>query len=80
MPWEEEGPTAEQALRLTKAALWTERVTRGYAAKLIERLDAREALGLASPKQVALLRKFGEPNSDIMTKRQAGYFISQRMK
>lgn len=78
MPWEEEAPTAEQMAALEKWGVWTERVTRGFAVNLLERIAERDALGLATPKQVAKLRQFGEPNADIMTKEQAGIYLSRR--
>lgn len=77
MPWEEEAPTAEQVAALEKWGVWTEKVTRGFAVKLLERIEQRDALGLATPKQVAYLRQRGNANADIMTRAQAGYAISQ---
>lgn len=79
MPWECEAPTLEQMKELTEWGVWTENMTRGFAEKLLERLAQREALGLASPKQVMKLRQFGEPNADVMTKAQAGYLLGQRL-
>ncbi len=79
MPWEEEPPTVEQLKQLAEYGMWAENMTRGFAVKMLERLAAREALGLASPKQVMLLRRLGEPNADVMTKEQAGYFIGMRL-
>lgn len=82
MPWEEEAPTAEQVKELTTWGLWAEgeTMTRGYAIKLLERVKMRDALGLATPKQVALLRRLGEPNADVMSKAQAGAFFSRRIR
>lgn len=79
MPWEEEPPTAAQLKALSQAGIWTERMTRGFAVKLLERLGRRAHLGLATPKQVILLRRLGSPNAETMTKDQAGYYIGQRI-
>lgn len=75
MPWEEEPPTAEQMTALKRWKIWTERMTRGYAGKLLERIELREKLGLATPRQVMLLRQRKNPNAEIMTKAQAGQEI-----
>ncbi len=79
MPWEEEPPTENQMAVLSRAGIWTERMTRGFAAKLIDRLSHRSAMGLATPKQVMLLRRLGNPNAELMTREQAGYVISQKI-
>ena len=79
MPWEEEPPTDSQRAELDAAGIWTERMTRGFATVLIERLRERARLGLATPKQVAKLRQFGNPNADVMTKGQAGMWLGHRL-
>lgn len=79
MPWEEEPPTEEQRLELTGWMVWQENLTRGFAAKLLERLKQRDALGLATPRQVLKLRQFKEPNAETMTKEQAGAFLRRKM-
>ena len=82
MPWEEEQPTSEQVAELTKWGLWGEGedMTRGFAGVLLERVRMRDALGLATPKQLRLLRRFGEPNADTMSKKEAGLFLGRRIK
>jgi superfamily II DNA or RNA helicase len=77
MPWHEEPPTEKQWAELQQCGLWTERVTRGFAVQLLERIAMRDKLGLATPKQVALLRRLKEPNADTMTRAQAAQVISQ---
>lgn len=78
MPWEEEAATADQMATLTECGLWTEGMLRGYAAALLGKIEDRKRLGLASPKQVMLLKRMGEPNADTATIGQAGYVISKR--
>lgn len=79
MEWEAQpaGPDFIQALQ--SAGLWTEGITAGYASALLERIETRQRLGLASPKQVALLRRLGEANADTMTRDQAGWVLSKRI-
>lgn len=79
MPWEEEPATESQKRELGANGIWTENLTRGFATKLIDRIAARRMRGLASPKQVALLRQLGEPNADIMTKEQAGWILGRKL-
>jgi hypothetical protein len=79
MEWES-GPVSAETVRvLTDMGLWTEGMTAGYAAALLERVAERKRLGLASPKQVMLLRKFGESNAEMMTASQAGYAITKKI-
>lgn len=78
MPWEEEAPTEVQVIALTEWGIWTDKLTRGFAVKLLERIEQREALGLATPKQVAKLRQFKHPNAETLTRGQAGRFLSSK--
>lgn len=79
MPWEDEPPTESQLKALSQAGICTDRMTRGFASKLLERLGRRAHLGLATPKQVMLLRRLGNPNAETMTREQAGHYIGQRI-
>ena len=75
-------PATEGQLRdLAEFGLWAdgERMCRGYAAALLRRVAERKRLGLASPKQVALLRKLGAANADTMTSKEAGFLFSRRL-
>lgn len=80
MPWEEENATPDQLAALTKLGLWAETVSRGFAELLLARAELRRSLGLASAKQVTLLRRFGFAQADTMTADQAGYAIGQKLK
>ena len=79
MDWEAEPAGPETVRVLTEIGLWTEGMTAGYAAALLERIAERKRLGLASPKQVMLLRRLGEANAEVMTREQAGYALSKRI-
>lgn len=75
-------PATDFQLReLAKCGLWAEgeKMCRGYATALLRRVAERKRLGLASPKQVALLRKMGAANADTMTTKEAGFFFSRRI-
>lgn len=79
--WEVMPPTEGQLRDLSAFGLWAdgETMTRGYAAALLLRVAERKRLGLASPKQVALLRKLGAANADTMTSKEAGFFFDKRI-
>jgi hypothetical protein len=75
-------PATEGQLRdLLEFGLWTEgeAMCRGYAAALLRRVAERKRLGLASPKQVALLRRLGVANCDTMTGAEAGREFNRRI-
>lgn len=79
MEWES-APAGDATMRvLADMGLWTDGMTAGYAAALLERIEERRRLGLASPKQVMLLRRMGEANAETMTQTQAGYALSKRI-
>ena len=81
MESDSEPATAGQMRDLAEFGLWAEgdRMCRGYAAALLRRVYERKRMGLASPKQVALLRKLGMANADTMTGAEAGYVFSRRL-
>lgn len=59
-PWESRPASAGQLDTLAKFGLATDAIpNRGYASKLLERCIARSRRHLATPKQVALLRRYG---------------------
>jgi superfamily II DNA or RNA helicase len=74
-------PATEGQMRdLAEFGLWAEgdRMCRGYAAALLARVAERKRLKLASPKQVALLRRLGHANADTMTAKEAGFVFNKR--
>lgn len=81
MPWEMLPATPDQVAQLDKLKIHHEGVmTAGLAAALLERVQARKKLGLASPAQVLLCRRLGERNADRLTATQAGMIISRRVR
>jgi hypothetical protein len=51
---------------------------KGHAAAIIDRILARRNLGLATPKQVACLRRNGHPRPDLVTFDEAGAWMNDR--
>lgn len=82
MPWEEENPTAAQVAMLKHWNIWveSESMTRGYALKLLERIKQRDEMGLATPSQVMLMRRLGNPDAETMSKEQASKFIAEDLQ
>jgi hypothetical protein len=81
MQGDSEPATDVQREYLQEFGLWAEgeAMCYGYASALLKRVWERKRMGLASPKQVALLRKLGVANADIMRAGEARYFISKRL-
>ena len=79
MPWEAEPALPAQMKALGALGLWTEGMSRGYAEALLAKIATRKALGLASPKQVMLLRRLGDANADTATSTHAGQVIMKRL-
>ena len=57
--WEKESPTAKQASFLESAGINPEGMTKGQCSRIIDRIINRRSLGLATPKQVMCLERFG---------------------
>ena len=77
MDWHNESATAEQVASLKAANLWTEGETmnRGYAFALLDRIVQRQQLGLASVKQLMLLKRMGHANPELASAGEAGRWI-----
>lgn len=67
--------TAGQKAELEARQIYAKDLTHGQAAWLLGRLKAREALGLASVKQVRKLRQFGVRHAECLTKEAASRAI-----
>jgi len=81
MAWEKAPVTDNQKQVLEKFGFDIEGVTcKGHASKIIDLLMQRKDAGLASPKQVRLLRRLRHPNPDKATMAEAGRFLDQRIK
>jgi len=52
--------------------------SKGHASLLLDRLFTRRQLGLATPKQVRVLRRYGHPDPESATFKAAGAFLDAR--
>lgn len=76
MRWEEDPPTDKQIAALEKAGFWRESIRcKGHASAILDKLAARRALGLATPKQVLALKRTRHPNPDLETVQGASRWI-----
>ena len=57
--WEEAEPTKKQIRALENFKIDPEGLSKGYASAILDRLIARSSKGLATAKQIALLRRHG---------------------
>lgn len=81
LPWHELPATDVQIATLKHFQVHiVEGLRAGLAAALIERITTRMNLGLATPKQLQLMRRHGHPSPEIATVGQAGIWIQQRMR
>ncbi len=78
LEWHYKPVTEGQATALLRAGFDPETITcRGHASKILDRLAIRRAHGLATPKQVKQLKKFGHPAPDKASFSDAGAFLDQ---
>jgi type I site-specific restriction endonuclease len=76
-PWQDEPATDEQRKALEDAGLSPD-VCQGFAIALLDRLAKRRALGLATPRQLAILA--GHPGVELLSQGRAGVMIERRKK
>ena len=76
MQWQHSTPTERQLAILSQFGIDTRAIaSKGQASMLIDRLFARRQLGLATPKQVRMLRRRGYPSPESATFKEAKEFI-----
>lgn len=74
--WEQEPPSEQQMAALDRAGIESHDIaTRGQAAKVLDLIATRRRKGLATPKQLRLLKRFNHPNPANATFGEAGQFI-----
>ena len=79
MVWQGHAPTSKQLDVLAKFGLDTTGVlSKGHASLLLDRLITRRQLGLATPKQVRVMRRHGHPQPEIATFEEAKQFLDAR--
>ena len=76
MAWHAAPPTERQLEILKRFGLSTESIlSKGHASLLLDRLITRRQLGLATPRQVRVLRRRGHPHPETATFEEAGAFL-----
>lgn len=70
--WEQNPPTPQQLARLEKDGIDTTAIeTIGHAIKIIDALERRRERGLASPRQLKLMKRLKIPSPEKKTKEEA---------
>ena len=78
--WEAAKPSEKQLAALQKAGFDTEEITtRGQASKILDLLFVRRQRGLASPKQLKLLKQLGHPSPSTVSFVLASEWIDARL-
>ncbi|MCS6245804.1 MAG: DEAD/DEAH box helicase [Opitutus sp.] len=81
MAWHHQAPTFKQLSLLERNGLDPSAIRdKGHAAAIIDRILARRNLGLATPKQVACLRRNGHARPDLVSFADAGVWMTERFK
>ncbi len=76
MAWQSQAPTGKQLDVLARFGLDTGAIlSKGHASLLLDRLITRRQLGLATPKQVRVLRRRGHPHPETATFEEAREFL-----
>lgn len=80
-PWEADPATKGQLNYLKQFGVKPESVkNKGHASNLINLLQRRRNLKLATPRQIAILRQFGHPKPETVSLAEANIFLDQRLK
>ena len=76
MAWQAAAPTSKQLDVLQKFGLDTVNIqSKGHASLILDRLITRRKLGLATPKQVRVMRRHGHQRPEIATFEEAKAFL-----
>ena len=76
MSWQHDAPTSKQLDVLARFGLDATSISsKGHASLLLDRLITRRQLGLATPKQVRVLRRRGHPSPEAATFDEAREFL-----
>ena len=80
MAWEKKPATAKQLSTLRNMGIDTDKITMGYASRLLDIIFKRRDLKLATPKQLKYLRKLGHPNPETVSLAEASKFLDRHFK
>jgi superfamily II DNA or RNA helicase len=79
MAWQAQAPTDKQLDVLQKFGLNTMSIlSKGHASMILDRLITRRQLGLATPKQVRVMRRYGHQRPELATFEEAKQFLDAR--
>ncbi len=79
MAWQAQAPTDKQLDVLQKFGLDTMGIlSKGHASMILDRLITRRQLGLATPKQVRVMRRYGHRQPETATFEEAKAFLDAR--
>ena len=79
LPWETRPPSERQLQALARAGFDTEAVTcRGHASRILELLFSRREHGLATPKQLTWMRRYGHPQPELASFQEAREWLGKR--
>lgn len=78
MKWHRQPASPAQLSALEKAGFWSESITcKGHASAILDKLSLRRSMGLATPKQVALMARLGHPNPELETFQGAKEYLDR---
>lgn len=81
MDWERMPSTERQMAKLKQLGFWPKSIRdRGHAARLLQVEKNRRERGLATVKQMEMLRRFKHPEPERLTVREASAFISSQLE
>jgi len=76
--WEMDAPSEKQLMAIAKAGIDPATVTcKGIAGRILDRINARRAAHLATPKQMNMLKRFKHPNPELVTFAEASELLDQ---
>jgi len=77
--WHSLAPSEKQLALIKNAGIHPDSIkSRGHASAVIDLIQTRRRLNLASPKQVRLLRRFKTPSPETVSKEEASKIISEK--
>jgi hypothetical protein len=81
MLWHHEPPTERQLAYITRCGIDGQQIRcKGEASAVIDLLEKRRQLNLATFKQARLMRKLGHPKPHELTRTEAGIWITNRLR
>jgi superfamily II DNA or RNA helicase len=81
MLWHHEPPTERQLAYITRCGIDAQQIrSKGEASAVIDLLEKRRRLNLATFKQARLMRRLGHPRPHEVTRVEAGYWITSRLR